>query len=140
MPLSIIKYLEHSNCLGEQVVILTILGHTTPRIPKSERIFVQHFSNGFVQVVAHHGFMQSPRISTILKDAQNKGLVIDVNDISFFLLNVIPVLGSRLKGLRGLGARIFRVLLRNTTRPARFFEIPHQKVMELGVQFKVSES
>ncbi|MEI6627999.1 MAG: KUP/HAK/KT family potassium transporter [Alphaproteobacteria bacterium] len=139
IPLSLIKYLEHSNCLGEQVVILTILSHTTPRIPKNERIFIQHFSNGFVQVIAHHGFMQSPRISTILKDAQGKGLLVDIHNISFFLLAVIPVLGSRLRGLRGLGARIFRVLLRNTTRTANFFEIPHQKVMELGVQFKISD-
>lgn len=139
MPLSIIKYLEHSNCLGEQVIILTIQSHTIPRIPKNERIFVQHFSNGFVQVVAHYGFMQSPRIATILKNAQDKGLAIEVNNISFFLLTVIPVLGARLKGLRGLGARIFRLLLRNTTRTARFFEIPYQKVVELGVQFKIAD-
>ena len=139
MPLSIIKYLEHSNCLSEQVVILTILSHTIPRIPKGERIFVQHFANGFVQVIAHHGFMQSPRISTILKGAHTKGLDIDVNHVSFFLLSVIPVLGARLNGLRGLGARIFRLLLRNTTKPAKFFEIPYQKVVELGVQFKIAD-
>ncbi len=139
MPLSLIKYLQHCNCLGEQVVVLTILSHTIPRVPKNERIFIQHFTHGFVQVVAHHGFMQSPRITTILKDAHSKGLEIDINHSTFFLLSAVPILGTRLKSIRGLGARIFRILLRNTIKPAHFFEIPHQKVMELGVQFKISD-
>ena len=137
MPLSLIKHLEHTNCLSHRVIILTIQNHTIPRVPSSERIFWQGFSNGFVQVVAHYGFMQSPRISTILKHAQAKGLNFDMNQSTFFLLHAVPILGKRLKGLRGLGARLFRYLLRNTTSAGHFFEIPHQRVMELGVQIMI---
>ncbi len=139
IPLALLKYLEHSNCLAEQVVVLTILSHTIPRVPKNERIFIQHFTHGFLQVVAHYGFMQSPRITTIIKYAQSKGLLIDVNHSTFFLLHIVPILGARLHGLKGLSARIFRTLLRNTTSAGHFFEIPHSRVMELGVQFKISE-
>jgi KUP system potassium uptake protein len=137
IPLSLIKHLEHTNCLSDRVIILTIQNHTIPRIPSSERIFWQSFSNGFVQVVAHYGFMQSPRISNILKHAQAKGLNFDMNQSTFFLLHVVPILGKHLKGLRGLGARLFRYLLRNTTSAGHFFEIPHQRVMELGVQIMI---
>lgn len=137
VPLSLLKHLEHTNCLAEQVVILSILSHTIPRVPKNEFIFLQHFSNGFVQVVAHYGFMQSPRISTIIKHAQAKGLVFDMNHSSFFLLQAVPMLGARLRSWRGLGARLFRYLLRNTTSAGHFFEIPHQRVMELGIQFTI---
>ena len=90
-----------------------------------------------MQVVAHYGFMQSPRISNILKHAQAKGLNFDMNQSTFFLLHAVPILGKRLKGLRGLGARLFRYLLRNTTSAGHFFEIPHQRVMELGVQIMI---
>lgn len=137
VPLSLIKHLEHTNCLSQRVIILSILNHTVPRVPNNERIFFQDFSNGFVQVVAHYGFMQSPKISTLLRYAQAKGLDFDMNHSTFFLLHAVPVLGRRLKGWRGLSARLFRYLLRNTTRAAHFFEIPHQRVMELGVQIMI---
>ncbi len=137
MPLSLIKHLEHTNCLSQRVIILSILNHTIPRVPNNERIFCQDFSNGFIQVVAHYGFMQNPKISTILRYAQAKGLDFDINHSTFFLLHAVPVLGKRLKGWRGLSARLFRYLLRNTTRAAHFFEIPHQRVMELGVQIMI---
>lgn len=139
MPLALLKYLEHSNCLAEQVIVLTILNHTIPRVPKNERIFIQHFTHGFIQVVAHSGFMQSPRIATIIKHAISKGLLIDMNHSTFFLLHAVPILGTKLHGFKGLSARIFRALLRNTTSAGHFFEIPHNRVMELGVQFKISE-
>lgn len=139
IPLALIKYLEHSNCLAEQVVVLTILSHNIPRVPKNEQIFIQHFNNGFVQIVAHYGFIQTPRIATIIKYAHAKGLNIDMNHSTFFLLTAVPILGNRLKGLKGLSARIYSILQRNTTRAGHFFEIPHQRVMELGVQFKISE-
>ena len=137
VPLSLIKHLEHTNCLSQRVIILSILNHSIPRVPNNERIFFQDFSNGFVQVVAHYGFMQSPKISTLLRYAQAKGLDFDMNHSTFFLLHTVPVLGKRLKGWRGLSARLFRYLLRNTTRAAHFFEIPHQRVMELGIQIMI---
>jgi KUP system potassium uptake protein len=137
VPLSLIKHLEHTNCLSQRVIILSILNHSIPRVPNNERIFFQDFSNGFVQVVAHYGFMQSPKISTLLRYAQAKGLDFDMNHSTFFLLYIVPALGKRLKGWRGLSARLFRYLLRNTTRAAHFFEIPHQRVMELGIQIMI---
>ena len=137
VPLSLLKHIEHTNCLSERVIILSIQNHNIPRVPKNERIFSQDFSNGFIQVVAHYGFMQSPKISTIIKSAQAQGLEFDINHSTFFLLHAVPMLGSRLKGWRGLGARLFRYMLRNTASAGHFFEIPHQRVMELGVQVMI---
>jgi KUP system potassium uptake protein len=134
VPLSLLKHIEHANCLPEKVIILSIQNHNVPRVPKNERIFLQDFSNGFVQVVAHYGFMQSPRIPTLIKSIQAQGLELDINHTTFFLLHAVPMLGARLKGIRGFGARLFRYMLRNTTSAGHFFEIPHQRVMELGVQ------
>ncbi len=134
VPLSLLKHIEHTRCLSERVIILTIQNHTIPWVPKNERIFLNNFSNGFIQVVAHYGFMQSARMSSIIKSAQAKGLELDITHSTFFLLHAVPMLGSRLKGWRGLGARLFRCMLRNTASAGHFFEIPHQRVMELGVQ------
>ncbi len=88
-------------------------------------------------MVAHYGFMQSPRISTLIKSAQAQGLEFDMSHSTFFLLHAVPMLGARLKGWRGLGPRLFRYMLRNTASAGHFFEIPHQRVMELGVQVMI---
>ncbi len=137
IPLTLLKHLEYSSSLALQVIALTIQSHTNPWIPKKERIFVQRFANGLIQVVIHYGFMQQPKMAKIMKLMQKQAVDVHIQNTTFFLLRTVPAHGAETSALKSIKASIFRFMLRNTTSAAHFFEIPQQRAVELGVAFNL---
>jgi KUP system potassium uptake protein len=138
VPYSLIKHIEHANSLPQQVIILSILVHNVPYIPKNERVFIQHFNNGFKQIVGHFGFMQIPKISSILRHAKIQGLDINLEQCHFVLLHAVPYSGLKVRGIKKITAKLFKFLLNNSTRASYYFEVPAHRTIELGIPFKVN--
>lgn len=137
-PLSIIKHIEHNKCLPKKVIILSIISHMVPKIQKNERLVIERLAHkNFVHIIANFGFMQTPRVTRVLREAQAEGVEIDIHSCTYYLLNAVPSLPAKMRGVRGFGARIFRFLLRNTTSVWYFFDIPYQRVLEMGILVKV---
>lgn len=137
VPYSLLKHIEHANSLPQQVIVLSMLSHNVPYVPKNERVFIQHFNNGFKQIVGHFGFMQVPKISSILRHAKIQGLDINLDSCHFVLLHVVPYFGPKVRFLKRITAKLFKFLLNNSTKAAYYFEVPAHRTIELGVPFKV---
>lgn len=138
VPYSLIKRMELANSLHEKVIILSIINHHSPYIPKEEKVFVQNFDYGFQQIIIHHGFMETPNAKSILKAIKAKGENIDIHDCHFVFLRYLPYFSGRIKfGMKKLRISIFEYLYKNSPNSG-YLEIPAQKIIEIGVPIKIS--
>ncbi|HYF61039.1 MAG TPA: KUP/HAK/KT family potassium transporter, partial [Burkholderiaceae bacterium] len=132
-PGSFLHNLKHNKVVHERTVFMTVEFDDTPRVPDDERIELQRGRGGVVRLVAHFGFREDPDIGRALRLARRKGLELDPDDTSFFTSKPVVVSVSR-RGPFGWRRTLFGWMLQNSPSAASYFNLPPNRVIELGAQ------
>jgi KUP system potassium uptake protein len=130
-PLALLHYLKHAKSLHSKVVVLSVLTEDVPHAPN--RLRVEELSHGFWQVIGRYGFMESPDVPALLREAVNSGL--DVGVCTYFLGRE-TVVATRGRWRRWTYS-LFALMHRNARPAAEFFGIPASQVMEVGAQIEL---
>jgi len=135
-PAVLLHHFKHNKVLHEKVVLLTIITEGVPQVPRGQRVEVGELGQGFFEVTAHYGFMETPNVPRILAHCAKRGLEISASAASFYLgRETLLTTGSSkmAKWRKGL----FVLLHRNARSASSFFEIPANRVVELGGQVEL---
>ncbi len=135
-PPSLLHNLKHNKVLHSKVVVLTLITEEVPMVPASETIEIQPLGKEFYRVLARHGFMQTPEVPEVLALLRHKGLDLNLMSTTFFLSRetLIP---SKAPGMAIWREKLFATMVRNAQRPTEFFQIPVNRVVELGLQVRL---
>ena len=135
-PTSLLHNLKHNRVLHERNVILSIRAVDTPRVPNSDRVKVDTISDGFIRVVATFGFMETPNIPRVLALCRKRDLNIDIGATSFFLSrrSLRPTANSEMPRWQ---EQLFISLARNAEDATTYFQIPTDRVVEVGTQVAI---
>ena len=135
-PTALMHNLKHNRVLHERNIILSIKTEETPRVPRYERVTVDRVSDTFIRVVARYGFMETPSVPKIFEQCRRKDLNVDVSATSFFLSrrNLKPTPKSEMPGWQD---RLFVALARSAQDATTYFQIPTDRVVEVGTQVAV---
>ncbi|HEX5958902.1 MAG TPA: KUP/HAK/KT family potassium transporter, partial [Hyphomicrobiaceae bacterium] len=101
-----------------------------------ERIEITRVADGFIRVVAHYGFMETPSVPKIIEHCRRKDLNIDTSSTSFFLSrrSLKPAAKSEMPGWQ---ERLFIWLAGRAEDVTEYFRIPSDRVVEVGTQVMV---
>ncbi|MGQ0671283.1 MAG: potassium transporter Kup [Hyphomicrobium sp.] len=135
-PTSLMHNLKHNRVLHERNIILSIHTEDVPRVPRHERIEVDRTDETFIKVLAHYGFMETPSIPKILDHCRRKDLNIDMGATSFFLSRRSLRTTSKSEMPRWQ-ERLFIWLARSAEDATTYFQIPTDRVVEIGTQVQV---
>jgi len=122
--------------LHERVVLASARGVERPRVSAQERVTVVEMGQGFYRAVALFGFLETPRIATILHSCAIQGLVIDIDDALFFFSRFTP-LPTGHGGMARWRKDLFSLLARNAPSLTGSFEIPPARVVEIGARVEI---
>ncbi len=138
VPHALLHNLKHNKVLHDETVFLTIVTHDVPYVPDEDRVQFERLVSGFYKMEAWYGFKEQPNIDEILNACRMRyGMTFDVMDTSFFLSRetVIPVADS--PGMAYWRDHLFAWMTRNATRATDFFNIPANRVVELGTHVEI---
>ena len=135
-PGALLHSLKHYKVLHERIILASVVVEDTPFVPASRRIDVQKLGKGFLEVRIHYGFFESPNVPRALLKARPLGLVIDVDTTTFFVGRETLVPGEH-PGLKHWRIALYTWLASNALAPARFFQLPPNRVVELGTQITI---
>ncbi len=145
-PPVLLHHLKHNKVLHQRVVLLSIINHLVPQMQPPERLSVTDLGGGFYTVLAHFGFMETADVPKILVAVGSLGLAIDIKATSFYLgrETLIPVkrrgedLGEWFIRRMPMWRKRLFVLMANNARPATaFFNLPPNRVVEMGAQIQI---
>jgi len=135
-PSSLMHNLKHNKVLHERVVLLNVRTETTPRVPPANRYEMKSLSADFMLVTLHFGYMEQPHIPRALAAMRKAGLKFDIMTTSFFLgrrtLKTAPNSGMPL-----WQDKLFIAMTKQAASAPDFFNLPSDRVVELGAQMKV---
>ncbi|MBK8764086.1 MAG: potassium transporter Kup [Burkholderiaceae bacterium] len=132
-PGAFLHNLKHNHVVHETTVFLTVEFDDVPRVMDDERVEIQRGANGIARVIAHFGFREDPDIELVLRLAARKGLTLQVQSTSFFTSKPTVVSVSR-RGIFGWRRSLFGWMLQNSASVASYFNLPPNRVVELGAQ------
>jgi KUP system potassium uptake protein len=135
-PTALLHSLKHYKVLHEQNVVLTMITETTPRVSVADRVSIELLGGSFQRVLLHFGFMETPNVPKALGLARKEGLSFDIMSTSFFLSrrSVRPDARS---GMPAWQDRLFILLARNADDASSYFQLPTDRVVEIGTQVAV---
>jgi KUP system potassium uptake protein len=135
VPVVLLHHLKHNKMLHETVVLLSVQTRGIPEVGPDHQLSFEPMGQGFFRVIANYGFMQSPNIPEVLAQAAARGVAVPPMDTSYYLGRERLVLTGRAKMSRWR-KRLFALMSRNARSATEFFQIPPNRVVELGAQIE----
>jgi len=132
-PPALIHNFLHNHVVHERVVLLTVVTTTAARVPESERVQLESLPDGFFRLQGRYGFMETPDVPGLLRQAAIPGLSIE--HTTFFLGREIPL--AERGGLASWRHHLFAAMARNSVNATTFFNLPPDRVMEIGYQLEL---
>ncbi len=136
-PPVLLHHFKHNKTLHEQVLLLSIATEHVPEVPRAGRILsLVDLGQGFYQVRAAYGFMQTPNVLELMDLLAENGLETRTTDTSFFLGRETLLITDG-KGMARWRKMLFTYMSRNARPANAFFSIPPNRVVELGTQIEL---
>lgn len=129
-------HVNQTNSLHEKVVILSVYTKDVPVVHEDDRVEIRSLGQGCFRVFGYFGFMEMPDIPELLAKARDKGLDIDPESVSYFLGRIALVPAREKRVLDPVRRFLFGFMQRNAVSPVVYYNIPPEKVLELGVQME----
>ncbi|AMG56928.1 low affinity potassium transporter Kup [Pantoea vagans] len=136
IPFAMLHNLKHNKVLHERVVLLTLRTEDAPYVHNVRRVTIEQLSPTFWRVVASYGWRETPNVEEIFHRCGLEGLNCRMMETSFFMSHESLIIGKRPWYLR-LRGKLFLALQRNALRAPDQFEIPPNRVIELGTQVEI---
>ena len=137
VPVAMLHNLKHNRILHERIIFLKISTWDVPYVEESERITFKDMGSEMYLARAIYGFKETPDMLQILNDlAKYNNLECDLMETSFFLARD-TVIASAIPGMPLWREKIFAWMFQNAAKPSDFYQIPTNRVVELGAKIEI---
>ncbi|WP_414500896.1 potassium transporter Kup [Zymobacter sp. IVIA_12111.31 C1] len=130
-PSALRQNLEFNKVLHEQVLLLTVITDEVPHVPADRRCEARYLGSGVSRLVLHFGFMECTDVPLALKECHSCVAGIDPDKASWFVGREVPLCQN---GILHWQQWLFQLMFRNARSPARAFNLPSGRVVEIGGQ------
>ncbi len=133
VPHALLHNMMHNKVLHEKVLVTCVQIEDVPFVPETDRVEVTPLKENFWTILIRYGFKEEPNIPEALSRCADHGLPINMMETSFFLgrETLIPKLNSEMAFWR---EKLFITMYRNADSATNYFNIPTNRVVELGTQ------
>ncbi|WP_111860793.1 potassium transporter Kup [Acinetobacter sp. CFCC 10889] len=137
VPHAMLHNIKHNKVLHERNIMVTVITRDVPYVTNQERIRVEVLDERFQQIFVYYGFKDQPNIPVALEQAYGQlKIPYDMMQISFFISRdrLIHTIGD---GMAPWREKLFISMQRNTSPVSDFYQIPPNRVVEMGSQIEI---
>ena len=135
-PTALLHNIKHNHCLHERVVQVTVETEEVPTVAPEERAELEAMGGGFYRVRLRYGFTESPDVPDALRALAHDALPFDPMRTSYFMGRE-RIFSSQRKGMARWREKLFGLVSNNARSATDFFDIPPNRVVELGAQIEI---
>jgi KUP system potassium uptake protein len=141
VPHVLLHNLVHNKVLHERVVFLTVHNVDEPYVARAEQLKVTDLGHQCFQLDVFYGFKDEPDLPKILELATENGMPFEMMETSFFIarqtLITRPPHAEHPREMAAWREHMFIAMFRNARAAADYYQIPPNRVIELGTQVEI---
>jgi KUP system potassium uptake protein len=130
-------HVRHNRALHECVLVVTVLTESRPWVQATERLSVAREGDHFWRLTSRYGFMERPDIPWLLGEAQRRGCLVQLDDVTYYVGHESIVHRETGVALPIWQEAIFAAMVRNATHVTDYFRLPVEQVVEIGRQIPI---
>jgi KUP system potassium uptake protein len=135
-PNVLLHNLKHNRVLHEHNVILNVRTASRPYVPVDERVTIEKLSPRFTKIQLLFGFMEDQNVSAALPLCRKAGFQFEIMSTSFYL-GRRKLVGDPNTGMPHWQDRLFIAMAGFAIDPSDYFQLPSNRVVELGEQMVI---
>jgi KUP system potassium uptake protein len=136
VPRTLLHNFKHNKIFHERIIILTLYTEAVPRVYGADKMKVEDLGHNFIRVIANYGFLERPDIFHVLEHLRDLGIECKINELTF-VLGRETIIVRRGRGLDKIKKRLFAFLSRNMLPATHYFNVPPNRVIEIGLQIEI---
>jgi KUP system potassium uptake protein len=136
VPRSLLHNYKHTGALHSVNLIACVQTDEIPHVKSEEKFTINDFGQGIYKVLLRYGYMDSPNIPNDIAEIPLP--ILDLKDpmqFSYYLGKESLVLAKK-GSMAFWRKRLFLLMARNALNASAFFNLPPNRVVELGVQIE----
>ncbi len=137
VPHVLLHNLSHNKVLHERVVFLTVHNQEDPWVLPKDQVKVTDLGHHCYQLDVYYGFKDEPDLPQVLKLASTQGLEFEMMETSFFIARQTIISRPGPEGMAPWREHMFIAMFRNARAAADYYQIPPNRVIELGTQVEI---
>ncbi|EXS34688.1 potassium transporter Kup [Acinetobacter sp. 826659] len=137
VPHAMLHNIKHNKVLHQRNILVTVVIEDVPYVEPEERITTETLAEHFFRIKIFYGFKDEMNVPKALMQAYEQlGLEYDLMHISFFISRdrIVHSVGD---GMSPWREKLFISMQRNTSPVSDFYQIPTNRVVELGSQIEI---
>ena len=135
-PHALIKNIKHNKVIHEQIIIFSVSFQSVPHVLVNKRLLLKDLGQNFYRVIMKYGYMDRTNIPQAVDLIEKKGVKLDKEDIHYFVGRETLIVNGKL-GMPVWRESVFALLSRNSQRATRYFNLPPEKVFEVGTNIEL---
>ena len=135
-PPALVNNLRHNKVLHRTTLLVSVDTDEAPRVDADERCVVTKVEPGVYQVLLTFGFMEEPDVPAALTQIKMRGIEFDPDHATYFIGRESIVAGKA-PGMHPAFEHLFVLLNRGADSASRFFNLPAERVFEVGSQVEI---
>jgi len=139
VPHALLHNLKHNKVLHERNVFLTAETLNVPYAQKGQRLKISSIGDEFYRVIIRFGFMERPDVPQALMqscDLSDNAICFDPMDTTYFASRE-TIIASANRGMPVWRDKLFAFMHRNAAPATTFFNIPGNRLVELGAPVQI---
>jgi len=139
VPPALLHNLKHNKVLHEHVLFVTVDVADVPYVSYTERYQLDRTSRSSWQIMANWGFKQEPNVPQLLEQVaqEHPEIQLEAMQTSYFLSRQSIIVVRKIAWHQRWRRLLFAFMARNASRSTRFYKIPPNKVVEMGMQLEL---
>jgi len=137
VPSALLHNLKHNQVLHEQVLLTTVTVEDVPVVPPDQRGEVEELGCGFSRVILRYGFTEEPDVPAALEAIRDKIGPLPPLKTTYFMSRQTIIPTKDVAGMALWRERLFAWMIRNSATAMEFFNLPANRVVELGSQVRI---
>ncbi|CAI3137974.1 Low affinity potassium transport system protein kup [Acinetobacter calcoaceticus] len=137
VPHAMLHNIKHNKVLHQRNILVTVVIEDVPFVAPEDRISTEALAEHFYRIKIFYGFKDEMNVPKALMQAYEQlGLEYDLMHISFFISRdrIVHSVGD---GMSPWREKLFISMQRNTSPVSDFYQIPTNRVVELGSQIEI---
>ena len=135
-PYSLVHTYEHFKTIHRNLIFLSVSISKHPIVDAAERSKVVDFGDRKFHVTLHYGYLELPDVPRDIRDLKFGAIEVDHSKISY-IIGRQSLFATDRPGMAIWREKIFSLISRNEISATDYFQLPKDRVVEIGMQIEL---